>query len=402
MVWYDFVVVALLVYTAWWGAQRGLVNQLTWIVALILCFKFADGLAPSITPSITVDLPKEQKHWIAMFVLFIGFSLASFMVARVITGWMEKAKFKDFDNYLGALFGLLKGVVIVLLGTFFLITVFESFKPIVLESRTGYAACLILDKMEPLTPSYFHEYLVRYREELAPIHDEHLGNPTTFPAHLSDNDSESPLNSDGLGQGSELSDFYDGLDGTSKTGVSGSAGFADPANTPTFDEMWRKLTPQLQNEVESQIRQRWNSATADQKQHLVSSLNRAFDTQLPSVVYDFLGRSNPPNIPQGDTRSEVRFQDRLNEIGRIYEDDYNDRNSILRQTMDHLAGVPRHVQYAVIDDWYADLHMQVADPDRTTTDRTRLDERILKQLDKAGIWRQLSLDLKQRLNQSRQ
>lgn len=50
--WYDFVVLAILFYTAWQGAQRGLLTQLAWIAALVLCFKFADKLAPAIDHAI--------------------------------------------------------------------------------------------------------------------------------------------------------------------------------------------------------------------------------------------------------------------------------------------------------------------------------------------------------------
>ena len=171
MIWYDFVILAILVYTAWSGAQRGLVTQLAWIAALVLCFKFADKLAPAIEPQINVEQP--LRHWIAMFVLYLGFSLGSFLAARILNSWMEQAKIKDFDRHLGGLFGLLKGVIIGLVVTFFAVTLSGSLKATVLQSKTGYAACVILDNIEPLTPEYFHEYLAKYRDELSPIHGDH-------------------------------------------------------------------------------------------------------------------------------------------------------------------------------------------------------------------------------------
>ena len=115
MVWYDIVVLAILFFTAWRGAQRGLVTQLAWIAALVLCFKFADSLAPSITPHISVGEPNNPvRHWIAMFILFVGFSIASFLVARTIESSLHKAKLKELDRFLGGVLGLLFGCTIVL------------------------------------------------------------------------------------------------------------------------------------------------------------------------------------------------------------------------------------------------------------------------------------------------
>ncbi|MCP4510207.1 MAG: hypothetical protein GY826_27860 [Fuerstiella sp.] len=64
-------------------------------------------------------------------------------------------------------------------------------------------------------------------------------------------------------------------------------------------------------------------------------------------------------------------------------------------------GIPPDVQQAVVEDWSADLRMEANDPDPQTTVSTRLDERIVRQLEKARVsWNSLSFDLQQRLNQS--
>jgi len=399
MVWYDAVILALLVYTAWSGAQRGLVTQLAWIAALILCFKFADKLAPIIEPQINVEQP--LKHWIAMFVLYIGFSLGSFMVARIMNSWMEKAKFKDFDRHLGGLLGLVKGVVIALVATFFAVTLSGSLKETVLQSHTGEVACWILDNVEPLTPDYFHEYLAQYRKELAPIHDDHLGEPSSLHDILDRTRNFSPSSGNGetvgQGDGFQIPDFFDGLGGGSGTTRAEDAGFDDFQNAPTFDQMLRTLPANIRENVGDELHTRWNSSSPEEKRNLVDNLTRSFDRKLPSIITDFMARSSAPTTPQGSRAVDPSFAAKLDQIGTIYKD----RESIVRRTMEHLTGVPPKVREAVIDDWYADLTMQPSDPDKTTGVETRLDERILNQLDKAGVWQQLSFELKQRLNQSR-
>ena len=67
----------------------------------------------ALAPLITVKPPLNR--WIAMFILYIGFSLISFGVARQLRDWIEKAQFVEYDRHLGALLGLVKGIVICLL-----------------------------------------------------------------------------------------------------------------------------------------------------------------------------------------------------------------------------------------------------------------------------------------------
>ncbi|MEZ6124118.1 MAG: CvpA family protein [Planctomycetaceae bacterium] len=400
MVWYDFVILAILIYTTWSGAQKGLVTQLAWIAALILCFKFADKLAPAIEPRINVEQP--LRHWIAMFILYVGFSLGSFMVARILNSWLENAKFKDFDRHLGGMLGLLKGVVVAMVITFFAVTLSESLKATVLQSKTGHAACAILDNVEPLTPDYFHEYLVKYREELAAIHnDSHLGQPTSITDLLNSTGTGSSQ-AGGRGQGGDFgfSEFLDGFQGTpSGTSVGSVPPQTTVSDVPTLDQLWRALPGQLKDQLGDQIQQRWNSAAPEQKRQLMDDLAGAFDYQIPTAVSNFLSQRSvsPAPTPLGGLDSGG-IEEKLNQIGDIYQD----RSTIVARTMQHLAGVPPQIQKAVIDDWYADLTLQGADPDPGTRLDARLDERILRQLDKANIWQQLSLELKQRLNQSRQ
>ena len=395
--WYDFVVLAVLVYTAWQGAQRGLLTQLAWIAALVLCFKFADQLAPSIEPMINVEQP--LKHWISMFILYLGFSLGSFMVARILNSWLEKAKFKDFDRHLGGVFGFVKGAVICLVATFFAVTLSDSLKSTVLESRSGEAACYILDNIEPLTPEYFHEYLEKYQNELKPVH-EHLGHEAALSDLWGGGHTETPVGGDGRESGDDfrLPDLFDGIGGTA---VSGSPDNADPSNTsraPTLDEMLRKLPQRLRQNFASQLQQYWNSATVSQKQNLADDLSRSLPVEVPNVVSDFVSQvATESGVSTRSRAGQTDFSDLLNEIGDIYQD----RQTITQRTKQHLAGIPPQVQLAVIEDWSADLRMEATDPDPQTTVSTRLDERILRQLEKSRVsWNSLSFDLQQRLNQS--
>ncbi len=406
MVWYDIVILAILVYATWQGAQRGLVTQLAWIAALILCFKFADKLAPMIEPQINVDQP--LRHWIAMLVLYVGFSLGSFMAAGILNSWMEKAKFKDFDRHLGALLGFLKGVVIGLVVTFFAVTVFDSLKAAVLVSYSGRGACWILDTVKPITPDYFPAYLQNaltdLEKGLSPIHEEHLGDA----ASISDlwtgqpGSSTTPGGVQGQGVGFQLPDIVDGVMRGLNPESLGSPKSSVVNTGTSFDEMWRTLPQLAKDQFGAQLQQQWNSATPEQKQSLVNNLGRSFDAEVPSVIGGFLtnvgGQSGGSSGGAGTPYTQGNFSQLLNEIGDIYKN----REVVVKKTQDYLIGVPPQIQQAVIEDWFADLSLQTTDPDPLTNVRTRLDDRIIRQLDKAGVgFGGLSFDLQQRLNQSR-
>lgn len=379
MVWYDFVILAILAYTAWQGAQRGLVTQLAWIAAIILCFKFADKLAPAIEGQIDVEQP--LRHWIAMFILYLGFSLGSFLAARVMNSWLEKAEFKDFDRHLGGILGFVKGVAISMVITFFALTLSDTLKEVVLSSNSGRAACYILDTVKPITPEYFHEYLVKYEAELQGIQHEELGTEGSIADFFKGT-------SDGQGGEIQFPAVDDGRSGSQTPDSSIVQG-------PDFHTLWHKVPQNIRDEYGAQLQQRWSQSTPEERQAVVDRLGRSLGYDTPEILSNFLAGPRPQTDPR--LAAEQSRQDQiLQRIGEIYQN----REMIVQRTKEHFVGLPLEVQRGVLEDWYADLSMQ-SDPDPSTTVDTRLDERILRQLSRARIsLRTLSSRLQDRLNES--
>jgi len=385
MVWYDFLMLAILAYGVWQGAARGLVMQLAWIVALILCFKFADKLAPSIEPMISVEPP--LRHWIAMFILYLGFSLISFMVARTFNSAIEKAKFKDFDRHLGGLFGLIKGFIFSLVLTFFAVTLSESLRETVLSSQTGRVACTILDTIEPLTPEDFHpllqESLEKYRDSLQPIHDQ-PGHPASLQDLLVDIVGGSDGESTEQGSGSD-EDHDHALSDRPEGHIS-----SRERNGPSYQDLLQVLPRSFRGQIGSSLENEWNDATIADRQQLIRELERAW----PDEVRDLLNRV----LVRSSGREGVPLDSDL--VHQITEA-YRDPDAIELGIRRLLADVPERIQWAVLRDWHADLTMDTRDPDRSTDIYTRLDERILNQLHQAGVsLQQVSFELRDRLQQS--
>lgn len=398
MVWYDFAILALLVYTMWSGAQRGFVTQLAWIAAIVLCFKFADKLAPSIEGQINVEQP--LRHWIAMLILYLAFSLGSFMLARILNSWMEKAKLKDFDRHLGGLLGLVKGGVIAMVITFFAVTLSKSLQATVMTSHSGKAACYVLDHIEPITPSHFKEYLETYRAGLGDhVHDGHLGLSGSGDDIFGLDDDSSVPKPPG-GSGGMVRDIFNGVINSSNKpdgSLSPDGGSAGTGNS--FRDLISAIPGQISNSARTQLESKWQQSSPEERRNLLDQMDDSFGNQVPDVLRNFLagtgqGGANT-NSGAGDARQLLGT---LNAIGDIY----GDRDYIVNQALSRLDGVPLEVQKEVIDDWYADWSFQRVDPDPTTARNTGLDDRILSQLNKKGIWNELSLDLRRRLANSRQ
>src|SRR5262249_44900376 len=117
--WYDVFMLIIVAYTTIRGAMKGMAWQLAAIASLVLCFLFATPVSLSVGPAIPVNPPLNR--WLAMLGIYLAFSFACFGVARLLRGWLEAIKFQEYDRHLGALFGLVKGITICLVVTFFVV-----------------------------------------------------------------------------------------------------------------------------------------------------------------------------------------------------------------------------------------------------------------------------------------
>jgi hypothetical protein len=88
----------------------------------------------------------------------------------------------------------------------------------------------------------------------------------------------------------------------------------------------------------------------------------------------------------------------MRQVAELYSAIPNIRQSIELDIAQRIAGVPDMVSVAVLEDWKADLTRTQPDPDPQTVSNSLIEERILRQLQFAGIRvEQLSPQLQQRL-----
>ena len=399
----DIVVLAVLLYCMVKGASRGLLSQLAWVIALLLCFKFSGTLAPAIEPMIGVAPPLKQ--WIAMLVVYVGLCGVSFVAAGMLSSWMEKARVIDFDKHLGGVLGLIKGVIICMTGLFFAITMSEPMRLIVSKTYSGLATAHILNLSQhviPMLPEHtvptVQNVIDEFNRRLQPVGDDLNG--------------ATPSDADTFGDGAFAgSNGPDNDFDLSKYFPDPGTGTDSPKNqprdrdetiaTPSLQDLLSRVPAQLRRELTQQAMDSLRSSSPEEKQRLLERLGTGLPENAGVVLDEFLRQRTEaggqgmspeahPAARLGKTETTL-----LSEIAGIY----SQRDDVAANTKRYLAGVPSLVQRRVLEDWHADAIGLNLDPDPSTDVNTRLDDRIVRQLSKAGILMdRLDRDLRNRLS----
>lgn len=411
----DLVVLAVLLYCAVRGASRGLLSQLSWVIALLLCFKFSGTLAPAIEPMIGVDPPLKQ--WLAMLAVYVGLCGVSFVVAGMLSNWMAKAKIIDFDKHLGGILGFVKGVIICMTVMFFAITMSPPMRQIVSQTYSGYGAALILHNSKyliPLLPENaiptVQNVIDNFNKSLQTGPDD-LNGATPIEAGTFGSDSGEGGSLGNSGD-FDLSDFVPrNLGGGTTTNGGGSTttgpgGTSPNGSGPSLQDLLSQVPTNLRNQLSQNMVDILQNSSAEEKQRLLNQLSSNVPQNAGTILTDFFRGSSGPASSSGQGTSMPTTSTQLgqNEVSLLSEiaGIYSQRNDIIAKSKQYLAGVPSDVQRRVLEDWHADAMGLNNDPDPATDVNTRIDDRILRQLNQAGISldRLMNTDLRNRLSQA--
>ena len=147
---YDLVMLGILAAAAVLGYFKGIVWQLAWIAGIaassFLALRFGGSLAPFVG---------QQAPWnrlIAMLSIYVGTSLAVWLVFRVISGAISAVHLSAFDHQLGLVFGLAKGGLICVVVTFFAVTLAPTYRNQIVGSRSGRLVAEIIVRADELLP----------------------------------------------------------------------------------------------------------------------------------------------------------------------------------------------------------------------------------------------------------
>jgi membrane protein required for colicin V production len=114
MIAVDYIIIAILIVSAVMGLVRGLLREaiavITWFLAIILAWSFASSVEP-LMGGILVGSP--MRIWAARAVIFVGVLLLGGAVSVVLGHYVRVSMFAGMDKFLGLVFGIIRGVVIV-------------------------------------------------------------------------------------------------------------------------------------------------------------------------------------------------------------------------------------------------------------------------------------------------
>ncbi|MGH8220034.1 MAG: CvpA family protein [Steroidobacteraceae bacterium] len=109
----DYLIVALVLVSAAVGVARGFLREIialvTWVVALFVGWHFAGRLEPYLGGLLSSP---SVRPWAARALLVIAVLLAGAGIGAIVTHLVRLSLFSSTDRFLGFLFGMVRGVVI--------------------------------------------------------------------------------------------------------------------------------------------------------------------------------------------------------------------------------------------------------------------------------------------------
>jgi membrane protein required for colicin V production len=114
---FDYVVLFILIASVVISTMRGLVKEILSLVGWVAAFVVANAFGAQLAPMLPSVVPGEAVRMIVAYIaLFLGVRVLMGLLALAIAALIDAAGLSLADRGLGGLFGLGRGIVIVLAG----------------------------------------------------------------------------------------------------------------------------------------------------------------------------------------------------------------------------------------------------------------------------------------------
>ena len=156
----DWILIAALSASMLLGALRGLVYEVLSVTGWIAAFLLAQWFSPDVAEKLPMQNSGEALRYAAAFVLVF---IASVFLAGLISALMKKiisvVGLRPVDRMMGAIFGLFRGLILLLA-----LSVVVHMTPLQesdwwLESQGGPMLMTLLKGLRPMLPEKFGAYL---------------------------------------------------------------------------------------------------------------------------------------------------------------------------------------------------------------------------------------------------
>ncbi len=112
--WTDYALMALVLISCLLGLRRGLLREiialLTWVAAVWIAWEYGPDLEPYLGGDLALA---AVRPWAARALIFVGVLLLGTAIGAVVSHFARLSIFSGMDRFFGALFGMLRGGVIV-------------------------------------------------------------------------------------------------------------------------------------------------------------------------------------------------------------------------------------------------------------------------------------------------
>jgi membrane protein required for colicin V production len=162
---YDIIMLIVLGGAAFIGFRKGLVWQIASVAAIVVSYLVAVQFRDVLAGHIDADPP--WNTFLAMLILYVGTSFVIWLLFQLVRGIIDRAKLREFDRQLGAIFGLAKGVLLCVIITLFAVTLLgDQQRQQIIESKSGLYIAQLLDRADAVMPEELHEFLHPYLHRL--------------------------------------------------------------------------------------------------------------------------------------------------------------------------------------------------------------------------------------------
>ena len=156
----DWILLGVLVFSMLLGAWRGLVYEVLSVLGWVVSFFVAQWFAPDLATRLPVQSAADPVRYAAAFVLiFIASVFAAGLLAFLLKKLVAAVGLAPVDRVLGAAFGVLRGVILLLAATVVIDMTALKTSGWWQESKGAPVLAATLKAIKPVLPEQFAKYL---------------------------------------------------------------------------------------------------------------------------------------------------------------------------------------------------------------------------------------------------
>jgi membrane protein required for colicin V production len=157
---FDWIFIGILVLSCMIGAWRGLVYEVLSVFVWLAAFVLAQLYAPDVAEKLPMAGAVQSLRYAAAFILvFIGAAFVAGLITQMIKKLVTAVGLRAVDRTLGAVFGLLRGGILLLAITVVVNMTQMRSHAEWQASQGGALLTQMLTNLKPLLPQEFGKYL---------------------------------------------------------------------------------------------------------------------------------------------------------------------------------------------------------------------------------------------------